>query len=123
MEFFKSFLMAFLGACAGALATYLIALPKKYRANSKMLDERLSKTENGIKSLLRNELQKEYLKICNPNRKWAKPYEKQNISESYQAYKDLGGNSYIDELYEQMMHKPVEPEYYNKERKDENVNG
>ena len=106
----KAFLTAFLGAMAGGLATYLFTLPKQRKENSKELLKRLEATEEGIKSLLRSEIQNNYLQICNPHRKYAKPYEKHNVSYLYKAYTDMGGNSYISELFEQIMHKPVEPD-------------
>ena len=106
----KAFLTAFLGAMAGGLATYLFTLPKQRKENSKELLSRLEATEKGIKSLLRSEIQNNYLKICNSHRKYAKHYEKQNVSYLYKAYTDMGGNSYISELFEQIMHKPVEPD-------------
>ena len=109
-DLIKAFLTAFLGAMAGGLATYLFTLPRQRKENSKELLKRLETTEEGIKSLLRSEIQNNYLQICNPRRKYAKPYEKHNVSYLYKAYTDMGGNSYISELFEQIMHKPVEPD-------------
>lgn len=114
-DLIKAFLTAFLGAVAGGLATYLLTLPRQRKENSKELLNRLETTEEGIKSLLRSEIQRNYLQICNPHRKYAKPYEKHNVSYLYKAYTDMGGNSYISELFEQIMHKPIEPEFKEKE--------
>ena len=111
----KAFLTAFLGAMAGGLATYLFTLPRQRKENSKELLSRLEATEEGIKSLLRAEIQAQYQKICNPNREYAKPYEKHNVSYLYKSYTDMGGNSYVSELFEQIMHKPIEPEIKEKE--------
>lgn len=108
-DLIKAFLTAFLGACSGALAMYLIALPQRQKSAQEALYDRLAKTEEGVKSLLRSEIQKEYLKICDPDRKYAKPYEKQNVAKLYSAYHEMGGNSYVTELYGQIMQKPVEP--------------
>lgn len=110
MEIFRTVLIAFTSTLAGGLATYLLTLPKKQRESQKALYDRLAKTEEGVRSLLRSEIQNNYLKICNSHRKYAKPYEKQNVSYLYKAYTDMGGNSYISELFEQIMHKPVEPD-------------
>ena len=111
----KAFLTAFLGAIAGGLATYLFTLPKRQKENQEQLNVRIATIEEGVKSLLRSEIQAQYQKICNPNRKYAKPYEKHNVSYLYKSYKDMGGNSYISELFEQIMHKPIEPEIKEKE--------
>ena len=108
-DLIKAFLTAFLGAVAGGTASYLFTLPGRRKENSKELLNRLEATEEGIKSLLRSEIQAQYLKICNPNRKYAKPYEKHNVSYLYKSYKDMGGNSYISELFDQIMDKPNEP--------------
>ncbi|MGB4610915.1 MAG: hypothetical protein WBH77_09885 [Saccharofermentanales bacterium] len=122
-EALKIIIAALVGSIVSSVVTYVFALPKKLKESNKLQNERLSNMEEGIKSLLRNSIQESYLKICNPHRTYAKPYEKQNVAETFEAYKQLGGNSYINELYEQIMHKPVEPEYYKKERKIDNVNG
>ena len=114
-DLIKAFLTAFLGAVAGGLATYLFTLPRQRKENSKELLNRLEATEEGIKSLLRSEIQTQYQKICNPHRSYAKPYEKQNVAFLYKSYTDMGGNSYISELFEQIMHKPIEPEIKEKE--------
>ena len=111
----KAFLTAFLGAMAGGLATYLFTLPKRQKENQEQLNVRIATIEEGVKSLLRSEIQAQYQKICNPNRKYAKPHEKHNVSYLYKSYKDMGGNSYISELFEQIMHKPIEPEIKEKE--------
>ena len=111
----KAFLTAFLGAIAGGLATYLFTLPKRQKENQEQLNVRIATIEEGVKSLLRSEIQAQYQKICNPNRKYAKPHEKHNVSYLYKSYKDMGGNSYISELFEQIMHKPIEPEIKEKE--------
>ena len=116
-DLIKAFLTAFLGAVAGGLATCLFTLPRQRKENSKELLSRLETTEDGIKSLLRSEIQAQYLKICNPHRSYAKPYEKHNVSFLYKSYTDMGGNSYVSELFEQIMHKPIEPEF--KEKKDD----
>ncbi len=114
-DLIKAFLTAFLGAVAGGLATHLFTLPRQRKENSKELLKRLEATEDGIKSLLRSEIQAQHLKICNPHRSYAKPYEKQNVAFLYKSYTDMGGNSYISELFEQIMHKPIEPEFKEKE--------
>ncbi len=114
-ELIKAFLTAFLGAVAGGLATYLFTLPKRQKENQEQLNVRIATIEEGVKSLLRSEIQAQYQKICNPNRKYAKPHEKHNVSYLYKAYTDMGGNSYISELFEQIMHKPIEPEFKEKE--------
>ncbi len=114
-DLIKAFLTAFLGAVAGGLATYLLTLPKRQKENQEQLNVRIATIEEGVKSLLRSEIQAQYQKICNPNRKYAKPYEKHNVAYLYKSYKDMGGNSYVSELFEQIMHKPIEPEIKEKE--------
>ena len=114
----KAFLTAFLGAIAGGLATYLFTLPKRQKENQEQLNVRIATIEEGVKSLLRSEIQAQYQKICNPNRKYAKPHEKHNVSYLYKAYTDMGGNSYISELFEQIMQKPIEPEFSKEKEND-----
>lgn len=68
---------------------------------------RLSNIEVGVQSILRDRLQDIYLK-ANRDGKKLSPYEKNNISYLYNSYKDLGENSYITELYSQLMNMEID---------------
>jgi hypothetical protein len=104
-EVWKILLTSFLSAFGGAAATYILTIPKKRKAELKTISERLSAVENGTRSLLRAEMQRQYLFLM--QRGYCLPYDKENISKSYEAYGKLGGNSYISELFGQMMDLPV----------------
>lgn len=48
--------------------------------------------------------------MCSADRKWVRPYEKSNLSYLYNAYQELGGNSYVSGLFKQAMAMPVKEE-------------
>lgn len=61
-----------------------------------------NKTMEGQKCLLRSEMLKTYYKYIEC--KEIKQYEFENYIKLYEAYKSLGGNSFIDEINEE-IHK------------------
>ena len=98
----------FIAALAGALAGGLIALPAKYRKKNTDFNCRIEAIEEGVQSLARAEIQREYIRLM--KQEYAQPYDKNNINYLYKAYKGLNGNSYIGELYKQIMELPLESE-------------
>lgn len=59
----------------------------------------------GERCLLRNELLKMYYK--NLETKTIRQYEFENFIKLYEAYKSLGGNSFVDEINEEVRHWKV----------------
>ena len=55
---------------------------------------------NGIKCLLRSEMLRTYYK--HRAEKQIRQYERQNFIIAYRAYKALGGNSFIDDIFEKV---------------------
>lgn len=106
-EFLKIVLTALVSALVGSGVTWIMAVPKKRKAANEKLSARLDATEEGIRAILSAEIQAQYLRLCSPHRQYVKPYEKANASKLYNAYKRLGGNSYITKLYDQIMERPV----------------
>lgn len=106
-EILKAIILPILSALGGAIAGWIVATPRRARKKDEDLHRRLEATEEGVKSLLRAEIQKEYIRICDPDVKFVKPYEKNNVSYLYKSYKGLGGDEYVSELYQQIMDKPV----------------
>lgn len=55
----------------------------------------------GQRCLLRSEIVRTYYR--NHDAEQLREYEYRNMTQCYQAYKALGGNSFIDHLYEEMQ--------------------
>lgn len=55
---------------------------------------------DGIKCQLRTDMMRTYYKCSDDHR--VRQYEKENFEHNYSAYKALGGNSFIDDIHEQM---------------------
>lgn len=112
MTYINAFLIAFLSAIAGAMASYIWGIPKKRREDEKnrkrdeaLIECRFGLQENALKALLRSEIQR----IYNTAEKagYISTYEKNNLSYIHKAYKQIGGNSYIDRLFDILMKMPT----------------
>ena len=104
----EALIIPFLSALGGALAAFLIALPSKRKEKETNLNGRIGAIEEGVQSLARAEIQREYIRLKKQG--FAQPYDKNNINYLYKAYKGLNGNSYITELYTQIMELSLESE-------------
>ena len=114
-EIFTTFLTASIGVLTGSLVSWLISAPKKAQKEKNEVLKRLVIAENGMQALLRNEIQKIY--IITKKRGFCYIYEKHNLSYLFKSYKESGGNSYICELYQQIMDLDVvDPEENRKEK-------
>ena len=85
-----------IASCITALVTALSLLIKPIR-------ERLSQNKpsiEGEKCLLRSEILRIYYK--NLDSKVIHQFEMENFLKLYEAYKALGGNSFIDEVHEEI---------------------
>ena len=60
----------------------------------------ISKISNGTKCQLRNDMLSIYYKHCDT--KEIRQYEYENFVMLYEAYKSLGGNSFIDKIYNEV---------------------
>lgn len=114
IDILKSFATALASGFAGAIVAWIVARPKKQKEKQEEIREeqeksanRLSNIEVGVQSILRDRLQDIYLK-ANRDGKKLSPYEKNNISYLYNSYRDLGGNSYVTELYSQLMNMEID---------------
>lgn len=63
--------------------------------------KRVSKVAEGQKCQLRNEMLRIYYN--NIDDKKLRQYEGENFVRLYEAYKSLGGNSFIDKIYEEVQ--------------------
>ena len=77
------------------LTTGLIQQYYKYRA-----------VQKGLTALLRNELVKSHRE--HENKKFMKVHERFNFLEMYNAYKTLGGNDVVTDLWEDLKDLPTE---------------
>ena len=79
----------------------VIALLKDFIKMRKEQTKELSLIKEGNKCQLRSEMLKIYYH-CRDN-KAIRQYELENFITLYKAYKSLGGNSFIDKVYEEVM--------------------
>ena len=67
---------------------------------------KLRERNQGLKCLLRSDMLKTYYKRC--DEKKIRQHELENFEDEYQAYKALGGNSFIDKIHNEVLsRKPV----------------
>lgn len=67
----------------------------------------ISKISNGTKCQLRNDMLAIYYKHCET--KEIRQYEYENFVMLYEAYKSLGGNSFIDKIYNEVKTWTIVP--------------
>ena len=89
-------LVAELIGLVGAIGGSAFAIVKTFR-----------ELKDGIKCLLRADMMSTYYKHHEDNT--IREYEKQNFKYEYSAYKALGGNSFIDDINEDVKHWEVIP--------------
>lgn len=78
---------------------------KVIREQAKMRQEQ-SKIREGQKCQLRSDMMRTYYK--NRDARKLRQYEAENFVMMYQAYKAMGGNSFIDEIYAHVTEWDVE---------------
>ncbi len=86
--------IGYLGVLAGAVAALMKCLKEQ------------AKIREGQKCQLRTDMLRTYHK--NKDAKRLRQYEAENFVLMYQAYKAMGGNSFIDEIYEHVTQWEVE---------------
>lgn len=60
----------------------------------------------GQRCLLRSQIVRIYYHNCHDHT--MRQYEYENLVACYKAYKQLGGNSFVDHIYEEMQHWKIE---------------
>ena len=96
--------MAYLESIAKVIS-YLSAIGGAIAIVVKLVRDQ-SKIRDGQKCQLRTAMLNIYHK--NKNEKMLRQYEAENFVLMYQAYKAMGGNSFIDEIYEHVTKWDVE---------------
>lgn len=97
----NDFITAIISIVGGWLAAILTTLKKK----SKRKQEKEKALENGVQSLLRAEIIRQYEKY--QEKGYAPIYAKEAITREYAAYHELGGNDVATELYNAVMNLPT----------------
>lgn len=80
----------------GVIITVVFGNKKQAIKNKELTFQRIE----GEKCLLRSEMLRTYYKHLDS--KEVRQYEFENFIKLYEAYKTLGGNSFIDEVYEEV---------------------
>lgn len=100
MTLFAQIVMICSGVCSISAALVLIIKPLRERVlGTKDIRE-------GQRCLLRANMLSTYYKNKDDDK--IRQYEKENFIYEYKAYKALGGNSFIDDIYEEVRHWEVE---------------
>ncbi len=90
--------IAEIAGCITATAAALALLIKPIRVKLFQVKKDNDAERNGLKCLIRSELLKIYYK--GRDIQTLEQYEAESFMALYEAYKDLGGNSFIDEVFE-----------------------
>lgn len=87
-------------AVVAEISTLLGVLLSVYKMIKKQT-EKINRITDGIRCQLRTQMMNTY--YANRASKTIKEYESENFIKCYYAYKELGGNSFIDEVYDKVM--------------------
>lgn len=90
-----SAIVGYLATIAGVI-TYLRKIWKSVKAE-----------KNGVLCLLRSNIRKIYYTHCDEAAPSIREYERQDLDDLYAGYHTLGGNHFVDDLYEKMRHWKV----------------
>ena len=93
---------------AGGVATILglIGFIWKIIRDQRTIRKEQEKISEGQKCQLRTDMMRTYYK--NRDARQLRQYEAENFVKMYQAYKAMGGNSFIDEIYNHVTQWDVE---------------
>ena len=58
--------------------------------------------KNGVQCLLRSRIREIYYHHCDEEKPSIREYERQDLDDLYAGYHALGGNHFVDDLYEKM---------------------
>lgn len=88
-------IVGYIATIAGVI-TYLRKILKSVKAE-----------KNGVLCLLRSNIRKIYYTHCDEAEPSIREYERQDLDDLYAGYHTLGGNHFVDDLYEKMRHWKV----------------
>lgn len=92
-------LISYISSIGGAIL-YLRKLWKHITEETKSISD-------GVQCLLRSRIRDIYYKHVDENPQRIREYERQDLDDLYEGYKALGGNHFIDDLYEKMRNWTV----------------
>lgn len=98
-------LVATLAGYVSAIIAAVVAIRKLFREQAQTREEQ-AKIREAQKCQLRTSMMNTYHKHRDEKR--LRQYEAENFVMMYQAYKAMGGNSFIDEIYEHVTKWDVE---------------
>ena len=69
--------------------------------------KKLKDITGGVSSMERDRITAIYYKHCDEDEPQLRQYERESLDKLYASYETLGGNSFVQDLYEQMRHWKV----------------
>lgn len=97
-EIVMKIILTIVGFIVTGVLGYMMAKLKEKKNNDKSI-------EKGLKCLLRSSITKIYYKYTELG--YIPRYERENATYLYAQYKEFKGNSYVDEIYPEIMNLPV----------------
>ena len=93
--------------CGGIVTIFgFVAYIQKLFREQRTIRQEQEKIAEGQKCQLRTDMMRTYYK--NKDARKLRQYEAENFVKMYQAYKAMGGNSFIDEIYNHVTQWDVE---------------
>lgn len=105
MDILAKFTDTLITAVIAGIVAWIVSSPKRVANKRKAEQKKLEHLESGLVAILRSNITEQYTKLMQD--RYVTQEQKANVSYLYQAYKDLGGNSYVHELVSQIMDLPI----------------
>ena len=94
--------LGLIAAAAGSVVTLVGVIGYLRKIWKSMMAEK-----DGVMCLLRSNIRKIYYVHCDEPEPSIREYERQDLDDLYAGYHALGGNHFVDDLYEKMRHWKV----------------
>lgn len=105
MEILAQFTDTLITAIIAGIVALIVSSPKRVANKRKEEQKKLEHMESGLVAILRSNITEQYTELMQD--RYITQEQKANVAYLYQAYKDLGGNSYVHELVMQIMDLPI----------------
>lgn len=93
--------IAQIASCITSVAAAVVILIRPIREKVFNIKKESASEKEGVKCLLRSEILKIYYKGRDAQE--LEQYEAENFMKLYDAYKNLGGNSFVDEIHDHII--------------------
>ncbi len=98
-------IITLVGIITTGAAGYMTAKINEYKRKEKERQEKDERQEMALKCILRSSITKIYYKYIELG--YIPQFERENVIYLHDQYKNMNGNSYVDEIYPEILKLPI----------------